>query len=102
MKHGAHEAAIWVDPGRCGGSPCITGTRITTAAAAGMVLSLGVAEALNCWPHLDEDDLKAACWFEARHGRRSKLRKAFKEWAETHDEALWRNQWGEVPLPDSA
>lgn len=92
-------ATIWVHPGRCGGSPCVYGTRITTAAIANMVWRNGPDLALECWPHLTLDDLKVACWYEATHGDRRRWKKRFGQWALDHGEAMWRSDWESVTAP---
>ena len=51
---------IWIDPARCGGKPCIRGTRIWVSLildllASGMTPEAVIAE----YPHLKHDDILA-------------------------------------------
>lgn len=91
--------AVWVDPGRCGGSPCIYGTRITTEAAAGLAWRDGIDTALTCWPHLTESDILVACWYEVTHGNRRTWRKRFGDWPKDYAERMWRGRWEDVARP---
>jgi uncharacterized protein (DUF433 family) len=58
---------ITMEPGKCGGRPCIRGMRIRVMDILEM-LSLGVSEQeiLNDFPNLESDDIKACFRFAAR------------------------------------
>lgn len=57
---------ITVEPGICGGRPCIRGMRIRVADILGM-LAEGVSheEILTDFPYLEPDDIKAALAYAA-------------------------------------
>lgn len=93
---------VWVDPGRCGGSPCIMGTRITTEAAAGLAWSSGIAAALECWPHVTREQILGACWYEVTHGNRRRWRKRYGDWATEWSQQIWEGRWTEVSEPPRA
>lgn len=54
-------ARITIEPGKCGGRPCIRGQRIRVTDLLGL-LSAGAShqEILEDYPFLDEDDILAA------------------------------------------
>lgn len=57
---------IWIDPARCGGKPCIRGTRIWVS----LVLSFlaegeTVPEILQNYPELKEEDVRACIAYGA-------------------------------------
>jgi uncharacterized protein (DUF433 family) len=57
---------VTVEPGKCGGRPCIRGLRIRVTDVLGM-LAEGVPheEILRDFPYLEPDDIKAAlAWLE--------------------------------------
>jgi len=58
---------ITVDPGKCGGRPCIRGLRVRVTDILGM-LAEGVSheEILKDFPYLEPDDIKAALAYAAR------------------------------------
>lgn len=58
---------ITVEPGKCGGRPCIRGMRIRVTDILGM-LADGVPneEILKDFPYLEPDDIKAALAYAAR------------------------------------
>lgn len=58
---------ITVEPGKCGGRPCIRGLRIRVTDILGM-LAEGVPheEILRDFPYLEPDDIKAALAYAAR------------------------------------
>jgi uncharacterized protein (DUF433 family) len=72
------KAAIWVDPGRCGGTPCIAGTRLTTPAIAWLVWKHDVDRVLDLYPELTRTQVRVACWYDARCGT---ARHPWREWA---------------------
>lgn len=91
---------VWVAPTRCGGDPCIGGTRITTSMAASAVWNrfygdgsvYGAQEFADDYG-LTERQVLIACWYEAVYGRNRALRKAWAKWAEEFQTGLYR----EVP-----
>jgi uncharacterized protein (DUF433 family) len=60
-------ARITVEPGKCGGRPCIRGLRIRVTDILG-ILAEGVSheEILRDFPYLEPDDIKAALAYAAR------------------------------------
>jgi uncharacterized protein (DUF433 family) len=58
---------ITVEPGKCGGRPCIRGLRTRVTDILGM-LAEGVSheEILRDFPYLEPDDIKAALAYAAR------------------------------------
>ena len=58
---------ITVEPGKCGGRPCIRGMRIRVQDLLEL-LSAGVshAEILDDYPYLEEEDIQAALDYAAR------------------------------------
>lgn len=58
---------ITVEPGKCGGRPCIRGLRIRVTDVLGM-LAEGVThdEILRDFPYLEADDIRAALAYAAR------------------------------------
>jgi uncharacterized protein (DUF433 family) len=58
---------ITVEPGKCGGRPCIRGLRVRVTDILGM-LAEGVSheEILKDFPYLEPDDIKAALAYAAR------------------------------------
>jgi uncharacterized protein (DUF433 family) len=57
---------IWIDPARCGGKPCIRGTRIWVS----LILSFlsegeSVAQILENYPELTEEDIRACMAYGA-------------------------------------
>jgi uncharacterized protein (DUF433 family) len=51
---------IWINPARCGGKPCIRGHRIWVSLVLDLLASgATVAEILNDYPELEEDDILA-------------------------------------------
>ncbi len=58
---------ITMEPGKCGGRPCIRGMRIRVTDILGM-LAEGVSheQILSDFPYLEPDDIKAALAYAAR------------------------------------
>jgi len=51
---------IWIDPARCGGKPCIRGTRIWVSLILDLLASgMSFDEVLEDYPHLQPKDLQA-------------------------------------------
>ncbi len=68
---------ITVDPGKCGGRPCIRGMRIRVADILGM-LAEGVSqeEILRDFPYLEADDIRASLAYAARYADHAVLQTA--------------------------
>jgi uncharacterized protein (DUF433 family) len=68
---------ITVEPGKCGGRPCIRGLRIRVTDVLGM-LAEGVSEAeiLQDFPYLEPDDIRAALAYAARQSDHAVLQAA--------------------------
>lgn len=95
------DAYVWLSPGRYSGEPCIGGHSISTRQIADSVW-YGHADDLERGYDLTREDIIVACWFEARHGRSRKIRRAWREWLDTHDGTLWHlrpHEWAAMPLP---
>ena len=75
-------AALWIDPCRMGGQPCINGTRIPVYAVAEVLYDHGHAEVFAIWPDLTERDVLVACWWHATSDR-----KWWKRWGAWADSA---------------
>ena len=59
-------ARIHIDPKIMVGKPVIKGTRITVEHIMNeLVVGMSVAEIVNQYPHLTEEDVRAACAFAA-------------------------------------
>ena len=50
------------------------------------------------WPVLKRNTIIVACWAMARYGPR-KWRTRWKAWADEHEYAMWRTNYGKVPMP---
>jgi uncharacterized protein (DUF433 family) len=58
---------ITVEPGKCGGRPCIRGVRIRVTDILGMLADGAThEEILKDFPYLEPDDIKAALAYAAR------------------------------------
>ena len=68
---------ITVEPGKCGGRPCIRGLRIRVTDVLGM-LAEGVSQdkILRDFPYLEADDIKAALAYAARQSDHAGLQPA--------------------------
>ena len=68
---------ITVEPGKCGGRPCIRGMRIRITDILGM-LAGGASheEILGDFPYLEPDDIKAALAYAARQADHTILQAA--------------------------
>lgn len=57
---------IWIDPGRCGGKPCIRGHRIWVSLILDLLASgLTVREILDEYPGIEETDVQACIAYGA-------------------------------------
>lgn len=58
---------ITVDPGQCGGRPCVRGMRIRVVDVLDLLAAgLSAAEVLEELPDLESDDIRAALEFASR------------------------------------
>jgi uncharacterized protein (DUF433 family) len=93
---------VWIAPGRYSGEPCIGGHRMPTRQVAdGILAGFGEREYTNGYD-LTRNEVLVACWFEARHGRSRRLRKAWRKWLAKYDGELWSSEpakWDAVPMP---
>lgn len=87
-------AAVWVDPRRMAGQPCIFGTRIPTEQVADLYWYHGLAECVRMW-ELSRDQVVGAVWFESRYGSK-RMRQRFGGWAEENQYWLWSG-WPHLP-----
>ena len=61
---------ITIEPGKRGGKPCVRGLRISVYDILGWLgAGMSMAESLEEFPDLEEDDLRAALAFAAERGR---------------------------------
>ena len=61
---------ITIDPNVCFGKPCIRGTRIWVSLILDFLASgMGIAEVLDQYPHLTEEDIRAAIAYGAEMSR---------------------------------
>jgi uncharacterized protein (DUF433 family) len=68
---------ITVEPGKCGGRPCIRGMRIRVADILGMLAEdVSHEEILKDFPYLESDDIKAALAYAARQADHAVLQSA--------------------------
>ncbi len=68
---------ITVEPGKCGGRPCIRGMRIRVTDILGMLAGgASHAEILKDFPYLEADDIKAALAYAARQADHAVLHAA--------------------------
>jgi uncharacterized protein (DUF433 family) len=62
---------ITIEPGKCGGKPCIRGMRITVSDVLGYLASgMSVDEILADFPDLTREDIQACLAFAADRERR--------------------------------
>ncbi|HAX42379.1 MAG TPA: hypothetical protein DCY80_07475 [Solibacterales bacterium] len=74
MAQAPHFDRITVDPGKCGGKPCIRGMRITVRRVLELLATFpNRAELFQEYPFLEEEDLQQAAayssvgFFHSRH-----------------------------------
>ena len=59
---------ITLDPGQCGGKPCIRGLRLRVSDVLGLLArGLKPAEVLKHFPYLEEQDVAACLEYAAEH-----------------------------------
>lgn len=69
MAQAPHFDRITVDPGKCGGKPCIRGMRITVRRVLELLATFpNRAELLQEYPFLEEEDLQQALRFVTEPG----------------------------------
>ena len=86
---------VWIDPGRMGGTPCLSGRRLPTESVATVTWTRGMAEACSCWD-LSRSEVLVACWYEWRHRNSEKPR---GRWAKRAFPLLWKGDYDAVPDP---
>ena len=68
---------ITVEPGKCGGRPCIRGLRVRVTDILGMLADdVPQEEILKDFPYLEPDDIKAALAYAARQSDHAVLQTA--------------------------
>lgn len=68
---------ITVEPGKCGGRPCIRGLRIRVADVLGMLAdNVSHEEILKDFPYLEPEDIQAALAYAARQADHAVLQAA--------------------------
>ena len=68
---------ITMEPGKCGGRPCIRGLRVRVTDVLGMLAGGATAqEILKDFPYLEADDIKAALAYAARQSDHAVLQPA--------------------------
>ncbi len=61
---------IWIDPSRCGGKPCIRGTRIWVSLVLDFLASgMTVEEVLAEYPDLKQEDIQACIAYGSEMAR---------------------------------
>ena len=93
-------AAIWIDPARMGGKPCLHGHRLPVSHVALNIDAEGSVDAYMESYGIDPSErrnvLCAAAWWVLNSSRRYKhhreLRKRWRDWAEV----TWHNAWNTV------
>jgi len=66
MDKSAHKSRITVDPGVCGGRPCIRDTRIEIAIILdGLAEGLTIEDIIDHYPQLTREDIRAALAYAA-------------------------------------
>ena len=68
---------ITMEPGKCGGRPCIRGLRVRVTDVLGMLAEGATAqEILKDFPYLEADDIKATLAYAARQSDHAVLQPA--------------------------
>lgn len=68
---------ITMEPGKCGGRPCIRGLRVRVTDVLGMLAEgTTTQEILKDFPYLEADDIKAALAYAARQSDHAVLQPA--------------------------
>lgn len=70
MEHAELLKHIWIDPARCGGKPCIRGTRIWVSLILDLLASGSTTEEiLSDYPQLKRDDIRACIAYGSEMAR---------------------------------
>ena len=70
MNHDELKRRIWIDPGRCGGKPCIRGHRIWVSLILDMVAAGDTfEEILASYPGLEAEDILACIAYGSEMAR---------------------------------
>ena len=70
MDHAELLKHIWIDPARCGGKPCIRGTRIWVSVILDLLASGSTTEEiLSEYPQLKRDDIRACIAYGSEMAR---------------------------------
>lgn len=77
--------AVWIDPERCGGQPCIGGTRIPVRLVAELAAD-GDDAALTAYPSLTPAQVAVARWYAERYGNVEQNRAAVERVRALRDE----------------
>ena len=97
---------ISADPAVQFGQPCLNGTRIPARNLAEMVAAGDSVEDTAWAYNTTRAEVLVCCWYIARHdegdghGLRTKLRRAWRPWAEQWHQQLARGEWDDVPDPE--
>lgn len=107
--------AVWIDPARRCGEPCIGGTRIPVSMVIATVWNRGLDVVFECWPNLTRQQVLNACWYAGSgnvvrlHGKggryvayRGPWRKRWGAWAEQVHEGLWSSDVDDLDDPPRA
>lgn len=72
-----YDGRITIEPGKCGGRPCIRGMRITVYDVLSYLASgMSSEEVLQDFPYLEADDIKACLTYAADRERTQMLASA--------------------------
>lgn len=92
----APRAALWIDPARCSGQVCLSGTRLYTSHTAHCLAYGDIAEyraSYSLDDVSDRDIIVAAAWWALREKADNKweraIKAAWKEWAKQ----TWQDAW---------
>ena len=70
MDHAELLKHIWIDPARCGGKPCIRGTRIWVSLILDLLASGSTTEEiLSDYPQLKPEDIRACIAYGSEMAR---------------------------------
>lgn len=91
------DAAVWIDPARRSGDPCIGGTRLPVDTIIEAAWRNGVPAAIDTW-EVTRAQVLGACWYAATYGTR-RWRKRWHDWATVNHGAMWGDRYDDVPDP---
>lgn len=92
-------AEVWVMPGRQFGRACVSGHRIPTETVAEYAWHGEDIDSIQRSYDVTRAEILCACWFEQEYGHSRTRRKAWRAWSDEHFAAMWRGEYGGVPLP---